>query len=252
MTLLMGFAFERRFDVDLSIGPTDAAAPAGPRQFAASLRKLASRQGVDETLQLVVDLSIELIAGCDLADVMLVHPSGATTPVATDPLAVALDRAQVEAGEGPCLYVALDDDAVVRADDLETDVRWPGFGPKAVALGVRSALSYRLYLGEDRSDRIGALNLYGHAPAAFDGRAVGLGEVLAAQCATVLTSAIEIEGLRTALSSRDTIGQAKGILMERYHVDGAAAFDLLRTTSQERNLKLNLVAEQLIEQRRLP
>lgn len=238
--------------MDFTIGPTDAAAPAGPRQFAASLRKLASRQDVDETLRLMVDLSVELIAGCDLADVMLVHPSGASTPVATDPLAVALDRAQLEAGEGPCLHVALEDDPVVRVADLGTDVRWPGFGPKAVALGVRSAMSYRLYLGEDRSDRLGALNLYGHAPQAFDGRAVGLGEVLAAQCATALSSAIEIEGLRTALSSRDTIGQAKGILMERYHLDGAAAFELLRTTSQERNIKLALVAEQLIAQRRLP
>jgi len=238
--------------VDLTIGPTNAAAPAGPRQFAASLRKLASRQGVDETLQLMVDLSIELIAGCDLADVMLVHPSGATTPVATDPLAIALDRAQVEAGEGPCLHVALDDDAVVRAKDFGTDTRWPTFGAKAMALGVHSALSYRLYLGEDRSHRIGALNLYGHLPDAFTDGALALGEVLAAQCATVLNSAIKIEGLQTALTSRDTIGQAKGILMERYHVDGAAAFDLLRKTSQERNIKLNLVAEQLIEQRRLP
>lgn len=245
-------AFERRFDVDLSIGPANAAAPAGPRQFAASLRKLASHQGVDETLQLMVDLSVELIAGCDLADVMLVHPSGATTPVATDPLAVALDRAQVETEEGPCLHVALDGDVAVRVDDLGSDVRWPSFGPAAVALGVCSALSYRLYLGEDRSHRIGALNLYGHHTHAFDARAVGLGEVLAAQCATVLGAAIQIDGLHTALASRDTIGQAKGILMERYRIDGAAAFDLLRTTSQQRNIKLTLVAEQLIEQRRLP
>jgi AmiR/NasT family two-component response regulator len=76
--------------------------------------------------------------------------------------------------------------------------------------------------------------------------------VLAAQCATVMSSAIEIEGLRTALASRDTIGQGTGILMERYGVNGAEAFDLLRTTSQERNTKLNLVTEQSIEQRRLP
>lgn len=236
----------------VSTGSTTAAAPAGFRQFAPSLRKLASRQGVDETLQLMVELSIELIAGCDLADVMLVHPAGATTPVATDPLAVALDRVQVEDGEGPCLHVALDDDPVVWADDLGTDIRWPGFGPKAVALGVRSALSYRLYLGEDRSRRVWTLNLYGYDTDAFDGRAVRLGEVLAAQCATVLGAAIETEGLRTALASRDAIGQAKGILMERYRIDGAAAFDLLRTASQARNIKLHLVAKQLIEQRRLP
>jgi len=128
----------------------------------------------------MADLSVEPIAGCDLADVMLVRPSGASTPVATDPLAVALDRAQLEAEEGPCLHVALDDDPLVRADDLGSDIRWPAFGPTALALGVRSALSYRRHLGEDRSDPIGALNLYGYGTEAFDAAAVGIGEVLAA------------------------------------------------------------------------
>lgn len=238
--------------MDLTIGPTTAAAPAGPKQFAASLRTLAARQGVDETLQLMVDLSVELISGCDLADVMLVHPSGVTTPVATEPLAVALDRAQVAAEEGPCLHVALDTEPLVRADDLGADPRWPRFGPDAVMLGVRSALSYRLYLGDDRSRRIGALNLYAHRAHAFDVDAVGLGEVFAAQCASVLSSAIEIEGLHAALASRDKIGQAKGILMERFDLDAAAAFDLLRKTSQDRNIKLNQVADRVVRQRRLP
>lgn len=238
--------------MDLSVGSTTAAAPAGPRQFAASLRKLASRQGVDETLQLMVDLSVELIAGCDLADVMLVGPSGITTPVATDRLAVMVDRAQLDAREGPCLHVAFDSDPVVHVGDLGSDTRWPEFGPQAATLGVRSALSYRLYLDDDRSRRIGALNLYAHRANAFDANAVGLGEVLAAQCASVLAAAIEVEGLRTALSSRDVIGQAKGILMERHGMDAVTAFDLLRQTSQDRNIKLNQVANHLIEQRRLP
>jgi hypothetical protein len=238
--------------MDLSVGPTTAAGPAGPRQFAASLRKLASRQDVDETLQLMVDLSTELIDRCDLADVMLVGPGSSSTPVATDPLAVMLDRAQEAAGEGPCLHVARDGASVVRVDDLGSDTRWPRFGPRAVALGVRSALSYRLYLGDDRSHRIGALNLYAHRAHAFEGSAIGLGEVFAAQCATVLGSAIQMEGLRTALASRDSIGQAKGILMERYDLDATAAFDLLRKTSQDLNVKLSQVACTVIEQRRLP
>jgi hypothetical protein len=238
--------------MDLSVGPTTAAGPAGPRQCAASLRKLASRQDVDETLQLMVDLSTELIDRCDLADVMLVGPGSSSTPVATDPLAVMLDRAQEAAGEGPCLHVARDGASVVRVDDLGSDTRWPRFGPRAVALGVRSALSYRLYLGDDRSHRIGALNLYAHRAHAFEGSAIGLGEVFAAQCATVLGSAIQMEGLRTALASRDSIGQAKGILMERYDLDATAAFDLLRKTSQDLNVKLSQVACTVIEQRRLP
>ncbi len=237
--------------MDLSTHPADTAAAVGPRRFAASLRKLASQQGVDEALQLVVDLSIELIAGCDLADVMLVCSSGVTTPVATDPLAVTVDRAQVESGEGPCLHVAGDGDRVVRVGDLASDLRWPAFGPRASALGVRSALSFRLSFGDGRASRGGALNLYGHAREAFDGGAVRLGEVFADQCATVMSAAIEIEGLHTALASRDTIGQAKGILMERFNIDGAEAFDLLKRASQTRNIKLNQIAEHVVAQRRL-
>lgn len=98
----------------------------------------------------------------------------------------------------------------------------------------------------------GALNLYGHAREAFDDGAVRLGEVFADQCATVMNAAIEIEGLHTALASRDTIGQAKGILMERFNMDGAEAFDLLRRASQTRNVKLNQIAEHVVAQRRLP
>lgn len=101
----------------------------------------------------MVDLSIELVAGCDLADVMLVSPLGVSTPVATDPLAVLVDRAQVESGEGPCLHVARDGDRGVRVGDLASDLRWPAFGPRATALGVRSALSFELRLGDGRASR---------------------------------------------------------------------------------------------------
>jgi hypothetical protein len=238
--------------MELSTDPAGAAVPVEPRRFAASLGKLASQQGVDEALQLVVDLSIELITGCDLADVMLVSPSGVATPVATSPLAVALDRAQVESGEGPCLHVAGDGDQVVRVGDLASDLRWPAFGPCAATLGVRSALSFELSFEDGRASRGGALNLYGHAREAFDDGAVRLGEVFADQCATVMSAAIEIEGLHTALASRDTIGQAKGILMERFNIDGAEAFDLLKRASQTRNVKLTQVAELVVAQRRLP
>jgi hypothetical protein len=238
--------------MELSTDPAGAAVPVGPWRFAASLRQLASQQGVDEALQLVVDLSIELVRGCDLADVMLVSPSGVITPVATDPVAVLLDRAQVGSGEGPCLHVAGDGDRVVRVGDLASDLRWPVFGPRASALGVRSALSFELLFEDGRASRGGALNLYGHAREAFDDGAVRLGEVFADQCATVMSAAIEIEGLHAALASRDTIGQAKGILMERFNIDGAEAFGLLKGASETRNVKLKQVAELVVGQRRLP
>lgn len=176
----------------------------------------------------MVDLGTELVAGCDIAGVMLVPPSGTTTPVATAPLAVALDDAQVEFGEGPGLYAALEDDPVVRVADLGSDGRWPAFGPRAVALGVNSALSFGLSLGEGRPRRIGALSLYSHTTAAFDGRALALGEVLAAQCVAALGAAIEIElgGAPSALTPQGAANRAQDTLVERFHRDVAATLDL--------------------------
>jgi hypothetical protein len=232
--------------------PASAGSPSGGhRRFAASLRELASRQAVDETLQLAVDLAAELVRGCDVADIMFIRPGGTTTPVSTDPVAVAIGRLQEETGEGPCLST-VDTEEVVIADDLRTDGRWPVFGPRAAELGVRSAASYQLFLHRNDGDRFGALALYGSGPAAFDADAIDLGEVFAAHCATVLAAAISQEGARVALESRDIIGQAKGILMARHQLSAAEAFDLLRVRSQSRNLKLRDLATLVADTGALP
>ncbi len=218
----------------------------GHRRFAASLRELASRQAVDETLQLAVDLAAELVRGCDVADIIFIRPGGTTTPVSTDPVALAIGELQDETGEGPCLST-VDSEQVVIADDLRSDGRWPTFGPRAAELGVRSAASYQLFLHRNDGDRFGALALYGSQPSAFDDEAIDLGEVFAAHCATVLAAAIAHEGARMALESRDIIGQAKGILMAREKMSAAEAFDVLRRRSQARNLKLRDLAAEVAE-----
>jgi hypothetical protein len=218
--------------------------------LAASLRELASRTSIDETLQLAVDRATELIPGCDYADVMFIRPGGTTTPVSSDPVAVALDELQSATGEGPCLTAALEMTRVV-AHDLGHDERWPVFGPRAAELGVTSTLSYQLFLLRNDSDRLGALNLFGTRPYAFDQEAVAVGEVFAAHCAAVLASAIAQEGATAALHSRDVIGQAKGILMARHAVDANEAFDLLRRASQRQHVKLREIAERVAATGRL-
>jgi hypothetical protein len=221
--------------------PTDL--PGGLTRFAAALRELASRQEVDETLQLAVDLATELVHGCELADVMFLARGGLTTPVSSEPVAVRIDEIQSETGEGPCISAARDHHVVV-SDDLASDDRWPTFGPRAAAeLGVRSALSLQLYLHRSDDDRFGALNLYSRRTDAFDGSSIALAEVFAAHCSTTLAAAIAREGAGTALASRDLIGQAKGILMATRRVTATEAFELLRRASQDHNLKLRDVAE---------
>ena len=223
---------------------TTRALPLRLTELATSLRELASRRTVDEMLQLAVDRATELIPGCDYADVMFIRPGGTTTPVSTDPVAVALDELQSETGEGPCLTAAREMTRVV-AHDLGHDERWAAFGPRATELGVASALSFQLFLLRNEGDRLGALNLFGTRPYAFDQDAVAVGEVFAAHCAAVLASAIAQEGATAALHSRDVIGQAKGILMARHDVDANEAFDMLRRASQRQHAKLRDVAERV-------
>lgn len=202
-------------------------------------------------LQLAVDLAAELVHGCSFADVMFIRAGGVVTPVSSDALAVALDHAQEAFGEGPCLTAARHEPLVV-ANDLGNDDRWPRFGARASEMGVHAAVSYQLFLHRNDTDRFGALNLYGADARGFDDAAIQLGEVFAAQCAAVLAAAVTQEGAQAALESRDVIGQAKGVLMERHKVSASEAFDMLRRVSQRRNLKVREVAQQVAETGLLP
>jgi GAF domain-containing protein len=232
--------------------PTDPlVAKDGLRRFAGALRDLASTRDVDETLQLAVDLARELVRGCDIADVMFLGAGGISTPASTEPFAEALDELQGEFDEGPCMTAAREEE-VVLARDLGSDPRWPSFGPRAAEVGVHSALSFQLYLRRHARDRFGALNLYGRQADAFDEEAIVLGEVFAAQCSTALAAVIAKEGAVAALESRDRIGQAKGILMERHRIDAEEAFEELRRASQDLNIKLRDIADHVARTGSLP
>lgn len=212
-------------------------------RLASALRDLASRQAsVDQTLQAAVDLCVELIGGCDVADVMFLRSRQTTVPVATDLLARALAEAQQGSDGGPCIDAALGHAQIVVANDLGDDQRWPAFAQRAGDLGITSALSYQLFLNRDDNDRFGALNLYGSNPDAFDDRAIEIGEVFAAHCTATLAAAIAQEGADEALQTRDVVGQAKGILMERHRLTADEAFEWLRKASQDRNVKVREIA----------
>lgn len=232
--------------------PTASSLPQARNRLASALRDLASRQStVDETLQAAVDLCRQLIPGCDIADIMFLQRRLVTTPVSTEPQAILLGRAQQESGEGPCLTAAIEKEVVV-TQDLRTDGRWLVFGPRALEQGIVSVLSYQLFLNRSDGDRFGALNIYGRSPNAFDDEAIALGEVFAAHCSAMLAAAIEQEGAQAALLSRDVIGQAKGILMERNRISADEAFELLKAVSQDKNIAVRDLAERVANTGELP
>jgi GAF domain-containing protein len=130
----------------------------------------------------------------------------------------------------------------VIADLEEEEERWPAFRDRAVGLGARSMLAVRLFV---LGDTMGALNFYSSRPDAFDERSRLLAQVFASHAAVALKAAISEAGAEAALRTRDIIGQAKGVLMERERLTAAEAFDRLRELSQRRHQTVRDLAEQI-------
>lgn len=209
-------------------------------------RTLASPRGLDEILSSVTAAAKELIPGVDAAGILLVGRGGTFESVAqlTD-VPHQLDELQMRYNQGPCVQAALRD-VVVRTDDFREETRWPQYAPACVEIGVLSGLSFKLYTADRTA---GALNLFGFNPRVWDTDAETTGTVLAAHAAAALLAHREGEQLRSALSTRDRIGQAKGIIMERYKVDDLQAFEMMRRLSQDANKKLTEIAQQVIDTR---
>jgi hypothetical protein len=202
---------------------------------------VANHTPIEKTLSEVTENAVRFIEGVDFADILLIKDGDFQSLAATSPVATKVDHAQFETGEGPCLD-AVDRDVIVRCDDLHTEARWPRFAPAAVALGVRSAMSFRLYThGADS----GALNLFGSEPGPFAVDPEALGAMLATHAAVSLIALAHHEQFVSALASRDLIGQAKGIIMERFDVDAVRAFELLTKLSQESNTPVRIIAGNL-------
>lgn len=207
-------------------------------------REWAVPEDSNEVLRLVVQAAVIEVDGAIAAGITLITKRGFSTPAFTSDLVLAVDKVQYAAGEGPCVMAASMEIAVVCADDLATDPRWPAFGQQAVALGVRSMVSFQLWADHDGT--IGALNLYSPTPHVFSDDAIHVGGLIAAHAALASAAATKTTHLRAALRNRDVIGMAKGILMDRHKVTPLQAFALLTAASQRTNVKLSAVAESLV------
>jgi transcriptional regulator with GAF, ATPase, and Fis domain len=205
-------------------------------------RELAGKKGADAVVQRVIEASVSQIEGAEHASVTVLDKRSATTPAASDDFVCEIDKHQYATGEGPCLTAAVEKQPVVRVNDLLTDARWPAFSAAVAPFGLHSMLCFHLYTD---ADAVGALNVYAKRVGAFSEESVHTGTLLAAHAAVAIAAAKKSANLQVALESRDTIGQAKGILMERYKIGPAAAFDLLIAASQRTHRKLREVADQL-------
>lgn len=230
---------------------TYEAVAAGPGEPAGDLtsvlskiaRTLEPEADVDRTVEHIVAAAAATVPGADEAGVSLLDDGRMRSVAPSSDVVAHLDQLQHRLHEGPCVD-AIFERPVYRTGDIGNDGRWPRFGAEAAAAGVRSMLGFRLFTSKST---IGALNLYAWAEDAFDEDAERIGELFAAHAAVTLAGSQGLAQLHVALKTRDVIGMAKGILMERHGVDPDRAFDLLVKASQHANVKLRDAAEWLVK-----
>ncbi|MCW2771369.1 MAG: hypothetical protein JWR27_2802 [Aeromicrobium sp.] len=216
--------------------------------FSQMALELHEQPTAEDTIERITEYA-KIAIGCDDAGIMLVHARNQIeTASATSPRVGESHNLQIIHDEGPCLE-AIEGEAIYLSPDVAVDGRWPKWGPAVADIGIRSTLSLRL---ETRSRRYGSLNLYAERVRAFDDDDLAVATIFVRHAAVALASAHNEKGLQVAIDARKLIGQAQGILMERYDLEEGRAFDFLRRQSQAHNVKLRHVAEWVVQHRASP
>jgi GAF domain-containing protein len=203
----------------------------------------ASAPAREQALRTLAAAASGNIPGTDCVSITVREPDGPLHTVAsTDLLATQADQLQYALREGPC-YAAITQERFVLVNDLAGSVEFSRYAPKAAALGIGAQAAVQLF--HDR--QTAGLNLYARTPGAFDRSTVAFAELFATQAGALLGYAAQVEQLSEALHTRTDIGTAIGILMERYGITSEQAFSFLARSSQSRNIKVRVLARQVID-----
>jgi GAF domain-containing protein len=222
--------------------------PSDALEFARLAESLQSAPTPAETADGIVEYVRKQLDAIH-AGITLIRGRKLETVAATGDLVRLADAYQYELDEGPCRDSSWHRQTLM-IRDLAADGRWPQWTSAVTALGVASVLAAELT--GDGGRRIGSINVYWTRPRDFTADDVAFTNIFARHAAIALSQSLTEAGLNTALDTRKLIGQAQGILMERYQLDEARAFEVLRRFSQDRNIKLRRVAEDLVTTRKLP
>jgi GAF domain-containing protein len=229
-------------------------APGEPIQLTDALAELAAlllgAESVEDLTQQIARLATRTVPGADTCAITLSVAGRTLTVGSADALGRLLDEQQYDVDEGPCLQ-AIRTEEVVTVDDLSTETRWDGYPARALAHGIAAVYSSPLMVG---GQCLGALNVYARRPHPFTGDARAtidaFTNLTAAGIAGALRGAQDVtltDQLRAALTSREVIDQAIGIIIAQQHCPPRQAFAVLRTISQTRNIRLSQVAAELVE-----
>lgn len=219
------------------------------RRLADAAREMSDTRHPADALDRVAAMAVELIGPCDVAGVCVLRPGRDDTCAHTHASLQTMDDLQHDLDEGPAMSGHRTVD-VISVADLALDAPWPRWGARvAERTGVRAYLGFRLFVD---AESLGMLNLYAYEPDAFDHADQLDGLVVAAHAAVALSAAVAQDQMHTALGSRQLIGEATGILRERFALTSEQAFAVLKRLSSQQNIKLFAVAQHVVDTGTLP
>lgn len=213
------------------------------QSVAEAARILHKSRTLDDTLQTIVEVACNSVPGFEHVGIATMQKNAEVeTRAFTGDLVVGLDAAQYALHEGPGSAVLQGEESVC-VSSMGSEDRWPRYAARARAAGVRSQLAIKLHLNDDV---LGGINFYStvHDEVSPDAQALAL--LFGTHAAIALGHARERETFTEGLQTRRAIGQAIGILMERYGVDEDRAFAFLVRASSHANIKLRAVAQELV------
>jgi len=215
--------------------------------IAEAVRAAVAQSAPQDMLRGVIEMAVQT-GPCDAASITMLGPNKwLDTVAASDDLVQQADRLQYETAEGPCLD-AVWTNGVFIVPSMAADGRWPRWAPQAADLGIGASISVHLFTDA----KLGSLNLYSLAPRDFTDTDIENARIIAAQASVVLAFTRTKQNLWRTIDVRNLIGQAQGILMQRYGLTAEKAFAVLRRYSQHHNIKLSVLAEQLAATGYLP
>jgi GAF domain-containing protein len=211
--------------------------------LAEAARSINSPRTLEETLDAIVKATRTSVPGFDQVGISITNGDGTgITKAATGPLVWELDRIQYSLREGPCVDTLLGDDVVV-APWLRHDQRWPRWVPEAVTRGVKAQLAVQLFIDDEV---VGGLNMYSTETEEVVPEAAQAAQIFATHAAIALGRSRRESQLEEALTTRQKIGMAIGLVMGQYGVDAERAFDFLARVSSTSNIKLRDIADEMI------
>ena len=210
-------------------------------------RAIDGQESLDHTLDAIVRAAQETVPGFEHVGISVIskgngHSGTIETRAGTGRLVWVVDEVQNQQGDGPC-YDAITNGGVIVMEYAATEVRWPRYVEEVARLGLRAPMGLQLYTDDGA---LGGLNFYAAEPG-IDPDAIQLAELFAAHAAIALGRSRHEHQLKESVASRQAIGTAVGIVMERYRLTEDRAFQFLVRASSTSNIRLRAIAQEIVD-----